>query len=70
MERTIRRYKPSLLLSVVATAIASGMVGNILGNIVAEYQLADYQNGFVSSCISFGSLGALILGSFLRSRVT
>lgn len=70
MEKTIRRYKLSLLLSVVATAIASGMVGNILGNIVAEYQLADYQNGFVSSCISFGSLGALVLGSCLRSRVT
>ena len=70
MEKIIRRYKLSLLLSVAATAIASGMIGNVLGNIVESYQLADYQNGFMSSCISFGSLGALVIGSCLRNRIT
>lgn len=70
MDKIIRRYKLSLLLSVAATAIASGMIGNVLGNIVESYQLADYQNGFMSSCISFGSLGALVIGSCFRNRIT
>lgn len=70
MKNIIRKYKVSLLLSVVATALASGMVGNVLSHIVQEYALTNYQNGFVSSCISFGSLAALILGSSLRNRVS
>ena len=70
MRTIIRKYKVSLLLSVVATALASGMVGNVLSHIVQEYALTNYQNGFVSSCISFGSLAALILGSSLRNRVS
>lgn len=70
MGKTSKWYKVSLMFSVIATAVASGVVGNILGDIVQEYQLPDYQNGFISSCISVGSLTALIIGSGLRNRVS
>lgn len=70
MKQTFRWYKVSLMFSVIATALASGIIGNILGDIVEEYQLQDYQNGFVSSCISIGSLAALIIGIGLRKHVS
>lgn len=65
-----KAYGISLMVSVVATAIGSGMMGVMLGSIVETYRLLTVQEGYMSSCISVGALAALVGGIFLRSRVT
>ena len=64
-----KAYTISLMLSVVATAIGSGAMGVMLNEIVSEYSLAAFQEGFMSSCISAGALLALFVGIALRSRI-
>lgn len=53
-----KAYGISLMVSVVATAIGSGMMGVMLGSIVETYRLLTVQEGCMSSCISVGALAA------------
>ncbi len=69
MVKKKKLYILSLMFSVAATAIGSGVIGIILNEIVSEYSLADYQEGFMSSCISAGALSALFAGIALRSKI-
>lgn len=69
MVKKKKLYILSLMFSVAATAIGSGVIGIMLNEIVSEYSLADYQEGFMSSCISAGALLALFAGIALRSRI-
>lgn len=62
-------YILSLMLSVVATAIGSGIMGVLLNEIVRGYSLEVFQEGFMSSCISAGALFALFTGIVLRGRI-
>lgn len=62
-------YILSLMLSVVATAIGSGIMGVLLNEIVRSYSLEASQEGFMSSCISAGALFALLTGIMLRGRI-
>lgn len=59
----------SLLLSVVATAIGSGIMGIMLNEVIDSYRLLPSQEGLMSSCISFGALAALVIGILFRGYI-
>ena len=60
----------ALLFSVVATAAANNAMGVMLSHIVKDFSLLSSQEGLMSSCISSGALTALVIGIFLRGRVS
>lgn len=74
MKKYIRLYNITLKLSVISTAICSGILAVLLNDIIESYQLKGTQEGLMSSMISIGALTALITsillqGYFKKSRL-
>jgi len=66
MKKYIRLYNITLKLSVISTAICSGILAVLLNDIIESYQLKGTQEGLMSSMISIGALTALITSILLQ----
>lgn len=68
MKKYIKLYNISLKVSVIATAICSGILVVLLNDIITYYQIKGTQEGLMSSMISIGSLAALFTTIFLQGH--
>lgn len=66
MKKYIKLYNLSLKISVISTAICSGILVVLLNDIITEYQIKGTQEGLMSSMISIGSLTALVTTILLQ----
>lgn len=66
MKKYIKLYNISLKLSVISTAICTGVLAVLLNDIIASYQLEGTQEGLMSSMISVGALTALFTAILLQ----
>lgn len=73
-ERDLKIYNVSLKMSIVATALWSGILAVLLSDIIDNYSLAGTREGLMSSMISIGALVALLAtivyqGRFKKTQV-
>lgn len=66
MKKYIKLYNISLKLSVISTAICSGILAVLLNDIIASYQIEGTQEGLMSSMISAGALTALFTAILIQ----
>ncbi len=69
-KRQLNRMTVSLTLAMVPVAFASGMIGILLNEIIAFYQLEGTREGLMSSMVHVGALLSLFVSLPLRSRLT
>ena len=72
--KDLKIYNASLKLSVVATALWSGILAVLLSDIIESYSLSGTREGLMSSMISIGALVALIAtilcqGKFKKTQI-
>lgn len=67
-ERDHKIYNISLKISVVATALWSGILAVLLNDIINNYSLTGTSNGLMSSMISIGALAALLITIVYQGR--
>ena len=73
-EKDLKLYNISLKISVVATALWSGILAVILNDIIDYYSLEGTRDGLMSSMISIGALIALLVtivyqGKFKKTQI-
>ena len=68
-QRDLKIFNISLKVSVVATALWSGILAVLLNDIISHYSLEGTREGLMGSMISTGALIALLTTIFLQGRL-